>query len=83
MSNTIEQRLLALGDELAEAAETCDPGRGARAMEAMIREFGSEVFAVFAKGLIDTVLADLAKRIGAGDLAAYAALARLTNTDHA
>jgi hypothetical protein len=90
MSNTIksqpmprndrERRLLALGDELAEAAVASDPDRGSRAMKAMILEFGPEVFQVFAEGLIDAVFTKLAERLRAGDLTAYATLARLATT---
>lgn len=78
--NDRERRLLALGEELAEAAVASDPDRFGRAMKAMISEFGPEVFQLFGEGLIDTVLAKLAERIGAGDPAAYATLARLAAT---
>lgn len=78
--NDKERRLLALGDELAEAAVASDPDRGGRALEAMIREFGTELFMFFAEGLIDAVFAKLRERIAAGDPAAFATLARLATT---
>ncbi len=78
--NDQERRLLTLTNELAEAAVASDPDRGGRAMEAMIREFGPELFAVFAEGLIGAVFVKLRERIAAGDPAAYATLARLATT---